>query len=87
MAPPWFNRTVINITLAASIGDQNVSYDARQHHHLVVSRQSKKKTANRMILVVLGQTGLVLHGNSQIRITKLLCRVMTVMERMEMVTN
>jgi hypothetical protein len=77
----------LNVTLVASIWDQDILYDARQHHLLVGSRQSKKQQGtglNRIILVVVGQTGLILHGNRQSGMTKLLCHVMTGLERIRM---
>jgi hypothetical protein len=40
----------VNITLVASIGDQNVSYDTWQYHLLVGSRQSKKEQDTRLNL-------------------------------------
>ena len=72
-----------------SIGTQNVSYDARQHHLLEGLRQSKKQQVTRLksvMILVPGQTGLILHGNNrQTGITKLLGHVMTSMLRMELV--
>jgi hypothetical protein len=68
-----------SVTLEASNGDQRASRDAEERHLLAGSRQSKKQQGagrlNRAILVVLGQTGLVLHGNWQVGIAKLLHRV------------
>ena len=58
--------------MAKSIGDQDLSYDARQHYLL-----QQNTRLNRVILVLL-------HGNKQIGITKLLYRVTTGMERIRM---
>ena len=70
-----------SVTLEASNGDPRASRDAEERHLLAGSRQSKKQQgAGRLscaILVVLGQAGLVLHGNRQVGIAKLLRHVMT----------
>ena len=70
-----------SVTLEASNGDPRALRDAEERHLLAGSRQSKKQQGagrlNRMILVVLGQTGLVLHGNRQVGAAKLLCRVLS----------
>ena len=70
-----------SVTLEASNGDQRASGDAEERHLLAGSRQSKEQQGagrlSRAILVVLGQTGLVLHGTWQVGIVKLLHHVTT----------